>query len=69
MATRVIGKSVPRKEGREKVTGRSKYVDDLKFTGMIFGATVRSPAARGRTRKKASRYGARCSARTTFTRR
>src|SRR6516164_6366200 len=48
MATRVIGKSVPRKEGREKVTGRAKYVDDLKFPGMIFGATVRSPAARGR---------------------
>src|SRR5579862_4992560 len=48
MATRVIGKSVPRKEGREKVTGRAKYVDDLKFPGMIFGATVRSPVARGR---------------------
>src|SRR5579863_1924220 len=48
MATRVIGKSVPRKEGREKVTGRAKYVDDLKFPGMIFGVTVRSPAARGR---------------------
>jgi CO/xanthine dehydrogenase Mo-binding subunit len=44
----VIGKSVPRKEGREKVTGRAKYVDDLKFPGMIFGATVRSPVARGR---------------------
>src|SRR6201988_3528076 len=48
MATRVIGKSVPRKEGREKVTGRAKYVDDLKFPGMIFGVTVSSPAARGR---------------------
>ena len=48
MATRVIGKSVPRKEGREKVTGRAKYVDDLKFPGMIFGVTVRSPLARGR---------------------
>src|SRR5579864_9144568 len=48
MATRVIGKSVPRKEGRSKVTGRAKYVDDLKFPGMIFGVTVRSPVARGR---------------------
>src|SRR5580692_4401446 len=48
MATRVIGKSVPRKEGREKVTGRAKYVDDLKFPGMIFGVTVRSLVARGR---------------------
>ncbi|MGA8143537.1 MAG: xanthine dehydrogenase family protein molybdopterin-binding subunit [Candidatus Acidiferrales bacterium] len=50
MATRVIGKSVPRKEGREKVTGRAKYVDDIKFQGMLYGATVRSPAARGRIR-------------------
>ena len=48
MTTRVIGKSVPRKEGREKVTGRAKYADDLTFPGMIFGATVRSPVARGR---------------------
>jgi CO/xanthine dehydrogenase Mo-binding subunit len=48
MATRVIGKSVPRKEGREKVTGRAKYIDDIKFPGMLYGATVRSPVARGR---------------------
>jgi CO/xanthine dehydrogenase Mo-binding subunit len=44
---RVIGKSVPRKEGREKVTGRARYVDDLSFPGMLHGVTVRSPAARG----------------------
>ena len=50
MNTRVIGKSVPRKEGREKVTGQARYVDDLAFPGMIHGATVRSPAARGRIR-------------------
>src|SRR5262249_14610830 len=48
MATRVIGKSVPRKEGREKVTGRAKYVDDITYPGMLYGATVRSAAARGR---------------------
>jgi CO/xanthine dehydrogenase Mo-binding subunit len=48
METRVIGKSVPRKEGREKVTGRALYVDDLKFPGMLHGVTVRSQAARGR---------------------
>jgi CO/xanthine dehydrogenase Mo-binding subunit len=56
MATRVIGKSVPRKEGREKVTGRAKYVDDIKFPGMLHGVTVRSPAARGRI--LGIRYGA-----------
>lgn len=43
-----IGKSFPRKEGRKKVTGKALYVDDLTFPGMLHGATVRSPAARGK---------------------
>ena len=43
-----IGKSVPRKEGRKKVTGQALYVDDLSFPEMLHGATVRSPAARGK---------------------
>jgi CO/xanthine dehydrogenase Mo-binding subunit len=46
----LIGKPVPRKEGREKVSGHARYVDDLHFPGMIHGVTVRSPAARGRIR-------------------
>jgi CO/xanthine dehydrogenase Mo-binding subunit len=50
MADRFIGKSIPRKEGREKVTGRALYVDDLTLPGMLHGATVRSPVARGRIR-------------------
>jgi CO/xanthine dehydrogenase Mo-binding subunit len=50
LETRVIGRSVPRKEGREKVTGSARYVDDLSFAGMLHGVTVRSPAARGRIR-------------------
>jgi CO/xanthine dehydrogenase Mo-binding subunit len=45
---RLIGTSVPRKEGREKVTGRATYVDDLSFPDMLYGVTVRSAAARGR---------------------
>src|SRR5579864_7607082 len=45
-----VGKPVPRKEGRAKVTGEAKYVDDLSFPGMLHGATVRSPVARGRIR-------------------
>ena len=45
-----VGKPVPRKEGREKVTGQAKYVDDITFPGMLMGATVRSPVARGRIR-------------------
>jgi CO/xanthine dehydrogenase Mo-binding subunit len=43
-----IGKAVPRKEGRQKVTGQALYVDDLSFPDMLHGATVRSPAPRGR---------------------
>ena len=48
MANPTIGQSVPRKEGREKVTGRARYVADMNLPGMLFGVTVRSPIARGR---------------------
>jgi CO/xanthine dehydrogenase Mo-binding subunit len=44
----LIGKSIPRKEGRKKVTGQALYVDDLRFEGMLHGVTVRSSVARGR---------------------
>ena len=47
----IIGRSVPRKEGRDKVTGRSRYVDDMVLPGMLHGATVRSQIPRGRIRK------------------
>jgi CO/xanthine dehydrogenase Mo-binding subunit len=50
MLTEIVGKPVPRKEGRSKVTGAARYVDDLTMPGMLYGATVRSPAARGRIR-------------------
>lgn len=44
---RFVGKSIPRKEGRKKVTGAALYVDDLKFPGMLHGVTVRSNVSRG----------------------
>jgi CO/xanthine dehydrogenase Mo-binding subunit len=47
MNERVVGAPVPRKEGRDKVTGQARYVDDLTFPEMLFGVTVRSPMARG----------------------
>jgi CO/xanthine dehydrogenase Mo-binding subunit len=47
MQTRVVGVSVPRKEGAAKLTGQARYIDDLSLPGMIFGATVRSTIARG----------------------
>ena len=42
-----VGQPVPRKEGRAKVTGHARYVDDLTLPGMLYGATVRSPVPRG----------------------
>jgi CO/xanthine dehydrogenase Mo-binding subunit len=48
---RIVGNSVPRKEGRDKVTGRSQYVDDMVLPNMLFGATVRSRIPRGRIKK------------------
>ena len=46
-----IGQAVPRREGRAKVTGEARYVDDVAFPGMLFGATVRSPVPRGVIRR------------------
>jgi CO/xanthine dehydrogenase Mo-binding subunit len=48
MINHQIGKSVPRKEGREKVTGAARYVDDLTLPDMIHGVTVRTSAPRGK---------------------
>src|SRR5881227_1212515 len=44
----LVGKSMPRKEGRRKVTGQALYVDDVTFPGMLHGVTVRSSIPRGR---------------------
>ena len=47
----IIGAPVPRKEGRDKVTGRARYVDDMSLPGMLYGATVRSQIPRGKITK------------------
>ncbi|WP_353071959.1 xanthine dehydrogenase family protein molybdopterin-binding subunit [Tunturiibacter gelidoferens] len=44
----IVGSSPIRKEGRDKVMGRARYVDDISLPGMWFGATVRSTIPRGR---------------------
>lgn len=36
-----------RKEGLSKITGSAQYVDDLHWTGMIYGTTIRSQTPRG----------------------
>src|SRR5438132_10514253 len=45
-----VGRAVPRKEGRDKVTGKAIYVDDFALDGMLHGVTIRTPCARGRIR-------------------
>ena len=46
--SQVVGVSVPRKEGRDKVTGAAQYIDDMTLPGMLHGATVRSQIPRGK---------------------
>jgi CO/xanthine dehydrogenase Mo-binding subunit len=48
---RIVGTAVPRKEGREKVTGKALYVDDMLLPDMLYGATVRSQIPRGKIKK------------------
>jgi len=49
--TKIVGASVARKEGRDKVTGRARYVDDMTLPGMLHGGTVRGSIARGVIKK------------------
>ena len=47
----ILGSSPLRKEGRAKVLGAARYIDDQELPGMWFGATVRSSISRGRIRR------------------
>ncbi len=44
----VIGRSVPRIDGREKVTGAAKYTGDLQFPNLLHGKILTSPHAHAR---------------------
>ncbi|MGZ6141694.1 MAG: xanthine dehydrogenase family protein molybdopterin-binding subunit, partial [Myxococcales bacterium] len=46
-----VGRSPPRKDGADKVTGRARYLDDLSFPGQLWGRTIRSHVAHGRIRE------------------
>src|SRR3989475_12688431 len=45
-----VGRSVPRREGADKVTGRARYTDDVPAPGAWYGRTIRSTVPRGRIR-------------------
>jgi 4-hydroxybenzoyl-CoA reductase alpha subunit len=46
----VIGKDIPRVDGREKATGAAIYTDDIKLPGMLHGKLLRSPIPHARIR-------------------
>ena len=48
MAFRAVGKPLPRIEGEEKVTGKTKYAADLSFEGLLWAKVLRSPIPHGR---------------------
>jgi CO/xanthine dehydrogenase Mo-binding subunit len=46
----VVGKRLPRIDGKVKVTGTATYADDLIFPGMLHGKLLRSPYAHAKIR-------------------
>jgi len=61
----IVGKNVPRNDGRAKATGSAIYTDDIKLPGMLHGRILRSPFPHARithidTRKAAALPGVKC---------
>ena len=50
MGVEGIGASVVRKEDRRFITGKGKYVDDIKLWGMTFAQFIRSPHAHAKVK-------------------
>jgi len=48
---KVIGTRPIRHDGYDKVTGRAKYGADVRLTGMLYGAVLRSPHAHAKIKK------------------
>ncbi len=40
---KAIGKSIPRYDAHDKVTGALRYLEDMSFTGLLYGKVLRSP--------------------------
>jgi carbon-monoxide dehydrogenase large subunit len=50
VAARLTGQPVPRREDARLLTGRGRYVDDVRAPGLLHAAFVRSPVAHARLR-------------------
>src|SRR6202171_2882781 len=46
-----VGRDIPRREARQKVTGRAEYVHNLRLPGMLYGKVARSTVPHGRILK------------------
>jgi CO/xanthine dehydrogenase Mo-binding subunit len=44
----IVNHSIPRRDGRVKVTGKATYVSDVKLIGMAYAKVLRSPYAHAR---------------------
>ncbi len=44
----IVGTRYGRIDGKDKATGRAKYIDDMKFPGMLYGKILHSPCAHAR---------------------
>jgi len=44
----IVNHSIPRRDGRVKVTGKAQYVADLRLIGMAYAKVLRSPLAHAR---------------------
>ncbi len=51
MAFSIIGRSLPRVDGEEKVTGRARFAADHEFRGLLHARLVLSPHAHARIRR------------------
>ena len=45
MTTRIFGSGIRRREDPRLMTGQAAYTDDIKLTGMVHAAILRSPHA------------------------
>lgn len=53
-----IGKSVPRREDKRLLTGKARFIADMKFPGLLYARVMRSPVAHARIRSVDTRAAA-----------
>ncbi len=57
-----VGRSVPRLEGRDKVTGRAEYTHTMRLPGMLHAKLFRSTVPHGRSSRSTPARRRRCRA-------